>query len=217
MVSILMVTAPVPRIGPNSVLQTLRALEESESPEVVGRVRRVVAPPGDWPPGMIPETWFTAVVRAIRADLPVSRSEDVLRRAGQYTAAYVGQRRIPAAFRRLLRVLPPRLSVPLLLVAFQRHAWTFAGNGQFSFRGPFPGSLTLAGCPTCRPASGAEFEGPAGAYYEAAFEGLLRLAAPGLRVREAACQAMHAPLCRFEISFHDATRAASAGKPCELS
>ena len=111
----------------------------------------------------------------------------------------------------------PRLSVPLLLVAFQRHAWTFAGNGQFSFRGPFPGSLTLAGCPTCRPASGAEFEGPAGAYYEAAFEGLLRLAAPGLRVREAACQAMHAPLCRFEISFHDATRAASAGKPCELS
>lgn len=207
-------TPPTPaRIGPNAVLQTFRALRELEAPEVARQVDPGLAPADEWPAGMIPEGWFAALVRELRAALPASRSEAVLRRSGHHTADYVARHRIPAAFRGLLRLLPARLSIPLLLRAFRRHAWTFAGGGRFGIEGPFPGTLLLDGCPTCRPDAAAGLEGYAGAYYEAAFEGLLRIAAPDVRVREVACQALHAPLCRFEIAL----TAPTAGTPCESS
>lgn len=195
-----------PRIGPNSVIQTLRALRELEPPEVASVVPRRAYLPEILPEGMIPEDWFLRLIRAVRSTLPNSRAEAVLRRSGQYTADYVSQHRIPALFRGLLRLLPARLGIPLLLSAFRRHAWTFAGAGCFRTEGAFPGSIILDGCPTCRDEVRAPGMDPAGAYYEAAFEGLLRLAARDVRVREVDCRANHAPRCRFEISLEDPAR-----------
>lgn len=195
-----------PTIGPNSVLQTLRALGEREPPEVVERVRRRARLPEPWPEGLIPEAWFVALVIALREALPASRSEAILRSAGRYTAEYVAQHRIPRALRVLLRLLPATVGVPLLLFAFRRHAWTFAGGGRFDVAGgdgaggPGDGVILLEGCPTCRAEAARALPGRAGAYYEAAFEGLLRLAAPAARVREVACQATSAGHCRFLIS-----------------
>lgn len=194
-------SAQGPRIGPNAVLQTLRALRESETPEVASLVPVRAQLPETWPEGMIPEAWFVRLIQALRTTLPSSRSEAILRQSGRYTAEYVGRNRIPAVFRGLLRVLPARLSLPLLLSAFRRHAWTFAGSGHFRSEGPFPGTIVLDRCPTCRPESTGADPAFAGAYYEAAFEALLRLAAPGVHVRDVACQARHAPGCRFQISF----------------
>jgi divinyl protochlorophyllide a 8-vinyl-reductase len=191
-----------PRIGPNSVAQTLRALRELEPPECAVRVAALAGLPEPLPEGMIPEAWFVQLIQALRAELPAGRSEAVLRRSGTYTAAYVGQRRIPAPVRGLLAVLPARLALPLLLAAFRRHAWTFAGAGTFTVEGGFPGTILLDGCPTCRTGSARSLGGQAGAYYEAAFEGLLQLAARGVRVREIACQADGAPRCRFQLSVH---------------
>lgn len=203
-----------PRIGPNAVLQTLRALRELEGPEVALQLSAQAGLPTDWPAGMIPEVWFVHLVQALRAALPAARAEAVLRRSGAYTAEYVSRNRIPALFRGLLRVLPARLGLPLLLAAFRRHAWTFAGAGRFHAEGAFPGTLVLDGCPTCREESAAAAQDHAGAYYEAAFEGLLRLAARDVRVREVACQANHAPRCRFQISLDDP---AVGGPPCASS
>jgi divinyl protochlorophyllide a 8-vinyl-reductase len=108
----------------------------------------------------------------------------------------VAAHRIPGPFRRLLRALPARLAVPLLLKAFARHAWTFAGRGRFTVEGAYPGTIRLEDCPTCRePIRGAR----GGAYYEAAFAGLLRIAAPDVSVREIACLTQGAPACRFRI------------------
>jgi len=191
-----------PRIGPNAVLQTLRALRELEGAEAEERTLTRAELPGHWQEGqgMIPEAWFVRLVSALRGCLPSPRAVAVLRRAGHYTAEYVGRRRIPRLFRILLAIVPARLGLPLLIVAFRRHAWTFAGAGRFDFEGRFPGTLLLDGCPTCRDGAG-QVSGGAGAYYEAAFQELLRLGARDALVREVDCQGRGARLCRFQVSL----------------
>jgi len=184
------------RIGPNAVLQTLSALRELEGPAVADAVAQAAGLPERWPQGLIPEAWFIAVLRAVRRALPRPRAEAVLARSGARTAAYVARHRIPAPFRGLLRLLPRRWAVPLLLRAFRRHAWTFAGSGRFELDGP--AAVRLAESPTSR----AETAPPAGmacSYYASAFEGLLALADPQVRVREVACRASGAPACRFTL------------------
>lgn len=186
-------------IGPNAVSQTLRAAAELEGTTFYAAVARRANLPATDADGMIPEDWFIRLVEALRVSLPWPRSEAILRRAGEYTADYVAANRIPAVIRGLLRVLPARLAVPLLLTAFRRHAWTFAGSGRFGTEGHFPGAITLTGCPTC--SHGSNDTGLAGAYYEAAFEGLLRLAAPRVTVREFRCEACGDAGCGFAIEI----------------
>lgn len=184
------------KIGPNSVMRTLQAVEEAYGPSLAGEVHRRAALPSDRWNSLIPEDWFLSVIRELRTLLPENESEAMLRRAGALTGEYVRENRIPALFRRLLEVLPARLAVPLLLRAFRRHAWTFAGSGRFQFEGRHPSTLVLEGSPTCRLPGGTE---RSGSYYEAAFETLLALAAPGIRVREVSCEAAGDPACRFEL------------------
>jgi len=195
-------SAPGAMIGPNAVLQTLRAIAELEGTACYEAIARSASLPATDPDHMIPEAWFVRLVQSLRRALPWARSEAALRRAGDYTADYVAANRIPRLFRRLLRALPPRLALPLLLAAFRRHAWTFAGGGRFDTSGSYPGHIILRGCPTCR-------HGPeataAGAYYEAAFQGLLRLAADGVRVHETACEARGDDCCRFSIDIEGAS------------
>lgn len=190
-------------IGPNAVVQTYRALEELEGSALAQEVKSAAGLPEVTLDGLIPEAWFVTLIDATRARLPPDRAEAVLERSGALTAGYVGARRIPKALRVLLRILPPRLALPLLLEGFRRHAWTFAGSGHYAIEGPYPGTITLEGSPTCRPRAGdspsPDPDRHAGAYYAAAFEGLLSLAAPRVRVREVACARQGAPLCRFSI------------------
>lgn len=193
-------TAPQARaeIGPNAVIQTLRALRELEGAGTEERVFRAAGLPAREPAAMIPEAWFLRLVRCLRAELPADRTAAVLGLAGRYTADYVAANRIPALFRKLLWVLPRRVGVPLLLAAFRRHAWTFAGSSGFSVQGKFPGAIILDDAPTCRDAGS---PAGSGAYYEAAFAGLLGLAAPGTVVTESACRARGSERCRFDIHF----------------
>jgi divinyl protochlorophyllide a 8-vinyl-reductase len=188
----------IPRIGPNAILQTRRALAELEGSDEQDALFRRMGLPEPLPPGMIPERWFLGCVETLRDALPADRAEAVLARSGAYTADYVRENRIPRPFRALLGHLPVRVALPLLLFAFRRHAWTFAGAGRFSVEGAFPGTLVLEGCPTCRVPTRAEH---GGAYYEAAFAGLLAIAAPGVRVREKSCVTRGADRCTFEITL----------------
>jgi divinyl protochlorophyllide a 8-vinyl-reductase len=184
------------RIGPNAVIQTLRALEELEGPGQCDRAIRQAGIDTSQLSGMIPEHLFIALNRAVRDRLPESRAAAVMRLAGTYTARYVASHRIPGLFRLVLGRMPPRLGIPLLLAAFRRHAWTFAGSARFGVAGPYPGTLVLEDCPTCRHGDG---QRAAGAYYEAAFEGLLQIVAPRVRVREIRCRALGDPSCQFTI------------------
>lgn len=183
-----------PRIGPNAILQTLRALEELEPGHKAEVEARAALTPLE--AGMVPERLFIGLIRAVREALPRERAEAVLRRAGALTADYVRSHRIPAPIRATLAGLPAFFAMPLLLQAIERHAWTFAGAGSFEAHGKV---LMLAGAPTARPESGPPSTGCSCAYYEAAFEALLRLAARGLQVTEVACQASGAATCQFHI------------------
>lgn len=191
--------ANAPRIGPNAVLQSWRALEEMEGPRVVAHVRARAGLPAVLPDGMIPEVWFVRLIDALREELDPESVERVLRRAGAYTAVYVATRRIPGIVRTVLGVVPARASIPILVAAFRKHAWTFAGAGRFTAEGEYPGMLVLEDAPTCRHRRGDRMSG---AYYEAAFEGLLRIASPKVHVREVACQGAGAPRCRFHVTLH---------------
>jgi divinyl protochlorophyllide a 8-vinyl-reductase len=190
--------AGVARIGPNSVIQTQRALQELEGPDCMQAVMTRAGCTAPLPHGMIPERVFVQVVRALRQTLPPEKSEAVLRRSGQYTAHYVARNRIPPPVRAILALLPARLGLPLLLKAFARNAWTFAGAGRFSVEGRYPGTLVLEGCPTSRPEAQASLECGC-EYYAAAFEGLLTLSVRNVQVREVDCQAHGSPRCRFHL------------------
>lgn len=189
-------------IGPNAVSRTLDAVTERFGPEVAKRLQESAGVPAHLPPSMIPERWFVRLVSELRTEASEAESRAILRDAGHATAEYVVANRIPAFARRILRLLPARLALPLLLRAVSRHAWTFAGRGEFVHA---DGVLTLSDAPTCRPeAEGGHtcFPDPeeyGGAYYEAAFAGILSLAAPDLRVRETSCVRAGASACRFVL------------------
>lgn len=186
------------RIGPNAILQTLAALETLEgSDQRVSAARLARIDPARLT-GMVPEAWFLALIHAVRDLLPPARADAVLRLAGTFTADYVAANRVPRFFRALLAALPVRIGIPLLLAAFRQHAWTFAGSGRFSVEGSYPGTLILEQCPTCRRGPS---EAPAGAYYEAAFEGLLHIVDARIRVREFRCRSVGDPSCQFAIEL----------------
>lgn len=190
------------RIGPNAVLQTLAALERLEGADRRDSAARRAGIDPARLSGMVPEAWFLALIRAVRDLLPPARADAVLRLSGARTADYVAENRIPRPFRRLLAALPARLGIPLLLAAFRRHAWTFAGSGRFSVEGNYPGTLILEQCPTCRLGTSPT---PAGAYYEAAFEGLLHIVDARVRVREFRCRSVGDPSCQFAIELSGQT------------
>ncbi len=200
------------RIGPNAVTRTIEAVTERLGPEMAKSLREAAAVPSAVPAAMVPERWFVRLVAELRSSTPEPASRAILRAAGAATAGYVTRHRIPRPARLLLRLLPEPLALRVLLGAVERHAWTFAGRGDFRHAG---GVLTLSDSPTCRRASdprasslsgvaGAEsIHAPSrsfgGAYYEAAFEGILSLAARDVVVREVACIRTGAPACRFRI------------------
>ena len=193
---------PGARIGPNAVTRTLDAVTERLGASTATALRLRAGIPDPVPATMIPERWFVRLVSELRATVPEPVSAAILRQAGEATAAYVAQNRVPAPARAVLAVLPSRLALPMLLRAVDRHAWTFAGRGDFRHA---DGTLTLSDAPTCRASADAAadpLDHPpsfGGAYYEAAFAGILALASPDIVVREVACVRAGAPACRFRL------------------
>jgi divinyl protochlorophyllide a 8-vinyl-reductase len=187
-----------PRIGPNAIIQTLAALEVLEGPDTRDRMILLAGLPGLDSSAMVPETRFLSLLAALRRELDEGTARRVLVLAGEKTGDYVATYRIPIVVRGLLRVLPPRAGVPMLLKAFQRNAWTFAGRSHFEVTGGFPGNLLLDDAPTCRVIGAAR---PTGGYYEAAFQRLLSLASPGVTVTETECRSLGASRCRFQVQL----------------
>ena len=188
---------PPALIGPNAVIQTLAALRSRFGPDSCNRIARAAGLPTHEPGAMIPESWFVNLVSATRDELGSDDAATVLTIAGGRTADYVANNRIPAVFRAVLSLLPSRIAIPLLLGAFRRHAWTFAGRSEFDVSGAYPGSIILNDAPTCRRTGQ---DAHTGDYYEAAFQGLLSLASPGVTVTEVECRSLGHPHCRFRIT-----------------
>jgi divinyl protochlorophyllide a 8-vinyl-reductase len=197
-------------IGPNAIIQIRLALEQLQGTLQSERVfveaalaRHLVRSPQR----PVPEHEVQQLHIALRHTLGEAQAETVAREAGLRTARYLLAHRIPAPAQALLRHLPARLALPVLLRAMQPQAWTFAGSGRFDsrmvWRGPTLAILSIRDNPLCR---GLRLTGPACAYYAATFEHLMRtLVHARCVVVETGCEAMGDPACRFEVRLPDGT------------
>jgi divinyl protochlorophyllide a 8-vinyl-reductase len=190
------------RIGPNAVVRLAEALESQ-----VGRTqaRAVFLAAGQpqflaaAPEAMVDECVVTALYASLRGTLGSAAAAVAARRAGELTGDYLLARRIPAAVRGVLKMLPSSLAAPLLVDAIRRHAWTFAGSGRFTVAGRRPLRLSITGCPICRGASSPTVLCD---YYAATFERLFAaLVCTRCTVRETGCAATGSPACVFEVRW----------------
>lgn len=135
------------KIGPNALTQTVRALREVMSESQLADLlqqcnqefllHEAVAE-------MVDERAFGALVETLAAELGVEQARQVLYRSGQLTAGYLLRHRIPRPFQWLLRPLPHRPALKLLLMAISQHAWTFVGSGDFRYNVDRTTRLTVA-------------------------------------------------------------------------
>jgi divinyl protochlorophyllide a 8-vinyl-reductase len=190
------------RIGPNAITRTAEALmaasgagEQSRVFAAAGLVAHLIAPPTE----MVDEHDVVRLHRALRSELGNTRARAIARDAGRRTGDYLLENRIPRPLHRVLPLLPRRLAGAILLSAMRRHAWTFAGSGEFEPRTGRPMQLVIHDCPLCR---GAHADAPLCDYYAGTFERLFRvLVDPAVEVRETACAANGADACRFVVDW----------------
>ena len=124
------------KIGPNSIIQTVAALEarygkaEAEARLAVAGYGHLV---GNLPSEMVEEEKFHSLVTALDGEIERKELEEILTDSGERTAAYLMKVRIPGFFQKILKPLPPPIAFRLLLFAISKNAWTFAGSGDFSY------------------------------------------------------------------------------------
>ncbi len=190
------------RIGPNAITRVAEVLLPRLGQgatagifEQAGLLEYLAHPPES----MVEEAEVSRLHRALRASIGEARAREVAFEAGTRTGDYLLAHRIPKPVQAVLKRLPAVLAARVLLSAIRRHAWTFAGSGEFSARAGHPVQLTIRHNPLC---AGVEAGEPACAFYTATFERLFRvLVHPGARVCERQCEAMGAPACVFEIAW----------------
>ena len=184
------------RIGPNAILQHLPVLDARIGERMRAALlyrAEVTEPPAD--SGMVPEAEVARLHHAVRLFLP-DRAADIQRAAGLAVGDYILAHRIPRAAQAVIRALPAWLGARVLTMAIAKHAWTFAGSGQFRVLSHAPLRIEIAHNPLAI--------GPADApicdWHAAVFERLFsRLVWPRVRVEEVECTAMGAEACRFVL------------------
>lgn len=126
------------KLGPNSIIRTVEALQETYSlPQAHAILQQGGLPDlvDNLPTSMVAEDEFIRLVNVLLSQLGSEQTKRILRRSGQLTAFYLLQHRIPPFFQKFLKVLPPSVALTLLLIAISKSAWTFVGSGAFSFSG----------------------------------------------------------------------------------
>jgi len=180
------------QVGPNAILQMIEALITLSGPEVCDRVchragmPEIVANPPD---SMISARDALSLHRAVAAELPKLKADEIARDAGHRTGDYILSHRIPAPAQAMLRLLPPSMAGPILLKAICRHAWTFAGDARVTREKAVPMHLTIHDNPLAMPGC---------LWHLAVFETLFhRLVSRDIRVTHTACCAIDGQACKF--------------------
>ncbi len=193
---------PAGRIGPNAVTRLAEAIEH-----FCGRVacERVFAAAGvshhllHAPERMVDERDVARLHAALVADLGFELARVISADAGRRTGEYLLSHRIPPLAQAVLKRLPRALASRVLASAIGRHAWTFAGSGQFGYRFGRGLELWIRHSPVCRLL---RTEEPACTYYAATFERVFgEMLGARTQVVETACEAMGAAACRFAVSW----------------
>jgi divinyl protochlorophyllide a 8-vinyl-reductase len=192
------------RIGPNAITRVAEALGilhgEAARQQVFARAQLLHyldAPPAS----MVDETEVQRLHRALRSSFDADATRRLARLAGERTGDYLLAHRIPKPVQLVLKGLPARLAARVLLSAIRRHAWTFAGSGQFTALAGRPIRLAITHCPLCRDEHARDGTAQCD-YYAATFERLLRsLVHHDIRVTEVQCEAAGGKACEFEARW----------------
>lgn len=195
------VRAPAARIGPNTIIQLAHVLRDRYGDDLASALLfestgyAMTALPG----AMVDEREAQAFVHVVMRELGVRDGARVLHEAGHRTADYLMTHRIPRPAQWIIRALPARAGLAILLKAIRANAWTFAGSGSFSVRAhQHRADLTFHRCAMCRDM---HTDTPVCDFYAGTFEHLIRtLVAPRAHVAEVECQAQGAACCRFEVT-----------------
>ena len=184
-------------IGPNAILQLLPQIEriggEARVAEMLAEAGVFEVPDGS---RMIPEADAARLHQLLRRDEPIL-APDLAARAGRGTADYILAHRIPTPVQAVLKILPAPLAARLLSKAIAKHAWTFAGSGEFRVVSPW--CFEIAHNPIVR---GEHSMVPLCHWHVAVFARLYQvLVHPRAICVEKTCCAMHAQgPCRFDLT-----------------
>jgi len=126
----------VSKIGPNSIIQTSESLREHCGNEVKDKVMKAAELEHyiqELPSEMVSETDFHDFVVTLFNDQGKLMTQEILQDSGERTAVYLLKNRIPGLFQSLVKPLPNKWGLKMLLFAISKNAWTFAGSGEFSY------------------------------------------------------------------------------------
>lgn len=191
------------RIGPNAITRMEEAVTAAYGNGFclslfarAGLARYLAHPPT----GMVDEGEVAHLHAALHDCLPDEEAARVATVAGRLTGDYLLARRIPRAAQLILKLLPRPLAARLFTQAIAKHAWTFAGSGQFSAAHDAGGLvLCLHDNPACREVTTPQ---PSCHYFAATFERLYgEILGSGIRVVEISCEAAGDDCCSFRIGW----------------
>jgi len=161
------------RIGPNAIIrmdEAMRAIVGAAKAEEVFHAAGLSHYLKAHPSEMVSEGEVIALHEAALGLLGPERAAEAGHYAGELTAIYLLEYRIPQPFQLLLKPLPPEWRARLFLAAIRRHAWTFVGSGKLHFVPSHPVVVTIASGPVL----GEETDMVLGAFYSGCFEQLFR-------------------------------------------
>ncbi len=134
------------RIGPNSIIQTVAALEATYGKTKAETMLRKIGQGylvQNLPKEMVEEAKFHSLVIALQKEIGDTATSGILKESGERTARYLLKVRIPWIFQKFVKLLPPRLAFKLFLFAISKNAWTFAGSGEFAYSMNRPPEITV--------------------------------------------------------------------------
>lgn len=189
-------TASAP-IGPMSILQLIPVIGEMLGNPASSRVLRAAGitqlPTAD---RLCDEAPAAAVHQALRREFP-EVADQITRYAGERTGNWIIATRMPPVAATAMAHMPAWLASPVLCGLIDKHAWSFAGSGQFRVVSRHPVIFELENNPVVR---GESAEHVVCSWHSAVFERLFRaLVNPQMICVETRCSACGDGVCRFEI------------------
>lgn len=184
------------KVGPNAIIQLADVLadrlgldERAAALRAAGLEHYLASDPER----MTDEREAAALHKVVQARQP-DEWDQLSWEAGERTAKYLLDHRIPGAAQWLLRRLPPAWSARLLLRSIRAHAWTFSGSGAFSATIEWGAVvITIAGNPIAMPSC---------PWHRGVFTRLFReLVSPHVLVRHEHCCARGDEVCTFRIGW----------------
>ena len=190
-------TAATARIGPNAVTRLAEAADDQLGTAACDRLFQeagLAHHRADPPQQMVAEADVVALHTAL-ARLHPGAAPRIAAAAGVRTALYLLGNRIPRPVQAVLKLLPPALAARVLLAAIGKHAWTFAGSGQFIARVDHGVQVRIEGGPFRADAATA----PLLAFYRAVFAHLFAtLVSSRTQVAKAGVDGM---ICQLEMTW----------------